>query len=331
MNERESGGLELAWILWAFVAALFLTFGVAELVSFRHTVSFWLVGGLVGASCSILALAFGLRGGRARDTLAPAMGDVEPENGGETAFAASDDTKGVVVDAALALAETQLLAQIADEASLDGRATGLVGFNGALLAAIIAAKELIGGSWLVAFFVVIGVILLLLVGLYDGRGDLQRKPPRSNIGADAALFYEEYGAGSPLDARERLLKDLARDVDKNAKRIRRKGRWLQVATLVLVVGLATAGFLIETDRSTKMEEPCPLKGPTHQSLLASSCRKKGQGSIKSGQAAQSPKANGRGNSSSWPQRAKARRTRVGALSQDRRISADVYDSPIRRP
>lgn len=54
-----------------------------------------------------------------------------------------------VLEASIFVAQTQLLAQIADDASLDGRATGLVGFNAALAAATIAAKEVLGGfGWL---------------------------------------------------------------------------------------------------------------------------------------------------------------------------------------
>ena len=75
----------------------------------------------------------------------------------------------MIVDAALALAETQLLAQVADDASLDGRATGLIGFNGALLAAAIAAKELLklGPLWpspFVVLFMTTGMLLYVFMG-----------------------------------------------------------------------------------------------------------------------------------------------------------------------
>jgi hypothetical protein len=57
------------------------------------------------------------------------------EASGGTAFEPSDETKAVIAGASIALAETQLLAQVADDASLDGQTTGLIGLNGALLAA----------------------------------------------------------------------------------------------------------------------------------------------------------------------------------------------------
>lgn len=181
----------------------------------------------------------------------------------EDQFAPSDETRGIVVDAALALAETQLLAQAADDASLDGRATGLIGFNGALLAAAIAAKELLklGRFWPVPIGVMIGSTMMLLWALYGGRrrrdkrdDHIQPQPNRVgvSVGVRADKFYEQYAEGSPLDARERLLDDLATAFDKNFRRITRKRRWLQAATLFLIVGLAVAVSLILADRPTKM-------------------------------------------------------------------------------
>jgi hypothetical protein len=44
----------------------------------------------------------------------------------------TDDGDPGLLDASLALSRTQLLGQIADETSLDGRTMGTLGFNGAL-------------------------------------------------------------------------------------------------------------------------------------------------------------------------------------------------------
>jgi hypothetical protein len=55
----------------------------------------------------------------------------------------SELSVGVLLDATLVLSQTQIMAQVADEASLDGRTMGLLAFNGALLAGDIAAKQLL--------------------------------------------------------------------------------------------------------------------------------------------------------------------------------------------
>jgi hypothetical protein len=192
----------------------------------------------------------------------------------EESFKASDETRGVVADAALALVETQLLAQVGDDASLDGRATGLIGFNGALLAAAIAARELLalGPFWPSPIAVVAATTLMLLWVLYGGshrdQRDHERRSRPNRVGVSVGIradnFYEQYAEGHPLEARERLLDDLVLSFDKNYKRITRKRRWLQAATVFLVVGLAAAAFLIDLDTPTKMEESCLEKSLCHQ-------------------------------------------------------------------
>jgi hypothetical protein len=215
----------------------------------------------------------------------------------ETQFEPTDETRGVIVDAALALAETQLLAQVADDASLDGRATGLIGFNGALLAAAIAAKELLelGPLWPSPFAVVFVATGMLLYVLYGGRhrrdqrdsgtptsrpagdGDEddhgRARPNRvgASLGVRAGRFYETYAEGSPLVARELLLDELKIAFEKNFERITRKRRWLQRATLFLIVGFALAVLVIELDRPITMEKTCPRKIHT-QSPPAVRCR-----------------------------------------------------------
>lgn len=196
------------------------------------------------------------------------------EVSGETLFEPSDDTRGVIADAALTLAETQLLAQVADDASLDGRATGLIGFNGALLAAVIAAKELVelGPYGPSPIGVVVLATFMLLWGLYGGRRRLDRRDDhleaQSNrvgvsVGVRADKFYETYAEGPPLEARERLLDDLVLSFDKNSKRITRKRRWLQAGTLFLIVGLAASGSMILLDRPTNMEKSWPKNPQSH--------------------------------------------------------------------
>jgi hypothetical protein len=161
--------------------------------------------------------------------------------------------QGALVDAALALVETQLLAQATEDASLDGRTTGLLGFNGALVAATIAAKELIGVFWFVPLVVLAGVTLGFLWILYGGKKlrhlltDLRHLPNRGDIGIPAGKFYEENAMGSSLEGRERLLYDLSSAFEENAIRIRRRQRALQRATIALVLGLVVAGILIAID------------------------------------------------------------------------------------
>src|SRR5271166_2537178 len=120
--------------------------------------------------------------------------------------------RSVIADVALALAGTQILAQVADDASLDGRATGLIGFNGALLAVTIAAKGLLGTFWWAPQVVVVISTLMLLRALY-GRFIDQRSSKlglhSADIGVGARPFYEGYAEQPALAAQEVLLRDLS--------------------------------------------------------------------------------------------------------------------------
>jgi hypothetical protein len=141
----------------------------------------------------------------------------------------------VLLDAALALSQTQILAQNQDEGSLDGQIMGLVAFNGALLAADIAAKEVIGTYWWIPL---IGIGVATLACLILGFG------MRGDLGLKAATFYEHYGAQLAIPAREQLLADLDVAFDLNAARIRQKYIGVQCAEGFLLLGLILAAVLI---------------------------------------------------------------------------------------
>lgn len=71
------------------------------------------------------------------------------------------------LDATLAVAQTQILAQVTDEASLDGRNMGLLAFNGALLGGTLAAKTLLGTYWWTPLVAVGLATVPCLVGLRE--------------------------------------------------------------------------------------------------------------------------------------------------------------------
>lgn len=74
-----------------------------------------------------------------------------------------------LLDTALSLARTQLVGQLADETSVDGRMMGTLGFSGALLAADLAAKDALGAFWWVPR-PVLGVAALCCLGPALGLG-----------------------------------------------------------------------------------------------------------------------------------------------------------------
>jgi hypothetical protein len=146
-----------------------------------------------------------------------------------------------LLDAALSLAGTQLVGQLADETSVDGRMMGTLGFSGALLAACLAARSLLGAFWWMPLLVSGTAALCCLgptlgLGVSLGRG--------TDLGPIADSFYRAFRTEPLSAARELLLSDLGKAFSNNANRLQVKERSLRVAVAILVIGLTvSAGFI----------------------------------------------------------------------------------------
>lgn len=153
----------------------------------------------------------------------------------------SDETleQRELLDAMLAFSQTQILAQVADEASIDGRTVGVLAFNGALLGGTLAAKTLLGHYWWTP---------LVAVGVATGPCLWSVFRKTSAFGPLALDFYERFGGLGPLSARTQLLSDLNDTFGFNAHRVKRKTRRLRFSLATLVVGLIGAALLIAVAR-----------------------------------------------------------------------------------
>ncbi len=147
----------------------------------------------------------------------------------------SESANDDLLNATLDVAQTQLLAQITDETSLDGRTMGILAFNGGLLAADVAAKELLGKWWWIPL-VALGLPTLICL-----RSALAKE---TNLGPLAITFYASYGGQPSVPSREQLLADLGDAFDENAERVKSKTKRLRWALGILVVGLVAAALMI---------------------------------------------------------------------------------------
>ena len=180
-----------------------------------------------------------------------------------------------VLETAILVAQTQLLAQVADDASLDGRSTGLVGFNAAIAAATIAAKEVLGTYWWTPLPSLLVSTLILVVTLFGRLESLLTKNEGAlDLGKTAATFFERFGGNPRLKALKQLLADLGAAFDANAKQIAAKRRRLQVSIGFLLAGLTVAAILIALNRPTTMERTCPSSHPHQASTSAPPARSK---------------------------------------------------------
>jgi hypothetical protein len=148
---------------------------------------------------------------------------------------------GLLLDAALSLAQTQLVGQLADETSVDGRMMGTLGFSGALLAADLAARSVLGAFWwtpVVVLSVAASCCLgpMLELGVDLGRG--------TDLGPNANALYRAYGGQRSTAPAEQLLSDLDIALSSNARRLRAKQRALRVAVLALAVGFPVSAAFI---------------------------------------------------------------------------------------
>ena len=148
---------------------------------------------------------------------------------------------GILLDSVLSLAQTQLVGQIADETSVDGRTMGALGFSGALLASAVAVKGVLGGFWWVPTLV-LGASALCCLGPTLGIGLDSRRG--TDIGPMAAAFYRIYRAEPLAESRELLLFDLDRAFSNNARRLRAKKRALRAAVAILAFGLPTSACFV---------------------------------------------------------------------------------------
>jgi hypothetical protein len=137
--------------------------------------------------------------------------------------------ESTLLDTMLTLCQTQMLAQIADETGLDGRTMGLLGFNGALLAADIAVRDILGmWWWLPVPFLVAATALCL-------RSILSQD---THLGPEALTFFTTFGSKSSDEARSQLVAELDVALRANASRAREKTTSLRAALGILIVGLA---------------------------------------------------------------------------------------------
>jgi hypothetical protein len=150
-------------------------------------------------------------------------------------------SSGLLLDAALSLAQTQLVGQLADETSVDGRMMGTLGFSGALLAADLVARSALGEFWWMPALVLGSATLLCFAPTLWLGEDSMRK---TDLGPGANAFYQRYGGQRPRMSRQQLLSDLDRAFASNMRRLRAKERALRLAVMTLAVGLPLSALLI---------------------------------------------------------------------------------------
>lgn len=136
---------------------------------------------------------------------------------------------GGAIGALIALAQTQLLAQMLDCGNADGRSMGLLGLDGALAGADFAARSVFGESWWIPL-PGLALSAALLLGLRRGL--------RIQVGPSPREFYAAHGGQSDASAEIQLLSDLDEVLQANDLTLLRKERRLVAGVIVLLATIA---------------------------------------------------------------------------------------------
>jgi hypothetical protein len=220
MNEPGSGVGELAWTLWTCVAALFLILGIAELVSSRHTVSLWLVIGLVGVGCSIVILGLGWLRATAR----------KPDGAIPYAWATVPPKPGLR-QALHSLGCTQLLKQSQRALTYDTQALGTMGFDVAFAALVVSTKAH-AYIWLVSLALLVVSVFVAAIALFTSGAE--------EDGPEIKAVLDKQFERTDDQLETQVIEDIGADIIANEGNLAAKTRSAQLA-----LGLLMAALLLE--------------------------------------------------------------------------------------
>ena len=147
----------------------------------------------------------------------------------------SRNRRSVVLDALIGLAQAQIAALLARGANLDAQALGLIGFDAALAAAVLAAQKLLGQLWWVP---IPGLVASMVAGA------AVMGVTRFDLGPSPSDFYT-HNKDSPNDtALAQLLADLLATQLRIAQPLRLKTGRLVLGLAALLVTMVYSILLI---------------------------------------------------------------------------------------
>lgn len=176
-----------------------------------------------------------------------------------------------LLEAALEVSQTQIVAQLAEETSIDGATMGWLALLGALLAVDVAAKGLLHKWWWTPLVGVGAATVPCLISIFAA-------PPQ--FGPRIVPFYERYGGHASKAARTQLLADMYASFRTNGARIRSKRFRLRLAVMTTIVWLIGAALMITLDTPTKLKghaKTTPHRQP--DTRPASTCTRTGAGAV----------------------------------------------------
>jgi hypothetical protein len=140
-----------------------------------------------------------------------------------------------MLEALIDLAQAQLAALFTRSGNLDMQALGLVGFDGALAAAVVAAQQVLGYHWWVP---------LPGLGVSALAGASVMAVTRFDLGPAPSDFYERNRSKPEADGLAQLLADLLAAQRHSAEPLRMKTRRLLIALGLLLATVIYSALCI---------------------------------------------------------------------------------------
>jgi hypothetical protein len=146
--------------------------------------------------------------------------------------AGGDERLALVID----LAQAEIAAQVATAVGIDGRAVGILAFDGALMGALIAAVSarlaVLDDTWA---YPLIGLALSTVISFAATLGGVK-------AGSELATFYSRIRSLEAIEAQEIAVKDLIATIANNRAVTRRKEGLLGIAVVLLVLTFVVYGL-----------------------------------------------------------------------------------------
>src|SRR5438445_7176772 len=143
----------------------------------------------------------------------------------------------VITEITRDLAYRQLDAQLQSSSSYDAKTIGVIAFDVAGLAGVLAAKDAFGGRWWV-------VVLGLLIASVAGLAALWSR--QFDVGPDPGTFYDDTNSGSEAEANIALVTELTGSLQSNDRALRWKAIAFLAALTVTIVMSAIADVSLQT-------------------------------------------------------------------------------------
>jgi hypothetical protein len=133
------------------------------------------------------------------------------------------------------LAYRQLDAQISSSDNYDSKAVGVLAFDGAALAAVLAVKDAFHGSWWIPELAIVVSITYAIVAIRSRYYD---------SGPKVKGLYGKVRRSSPVDANARLVTELIESIAANRKVLEAKSHYFVGSLVATAVGGISSAILL---------------------------------------------------------------------------------------